>query len=127
MIALAAASQIKGNAFVASAYRNCIIANIAAKLLSSTSDIKQTFADDVPIGTFGGRYGYRNPIGGWAEAARAVDVGITRIRQMGGTVRAGAEVVGLKKSPGDERKVEAVVLANGEEVQADVIVVGWPL
>ncbi len=50
-----------------------------------------------------------------------MEVGIKRISQMGGTVRAGCEVVGLVRGNGG--RVEAVVLKSGEEVKADVVIV----
>lgn len=61
-----------------------------------------------------------NPTGGWAESGRALGVGIERVREAGGDVRAGQEVVGLVK---DGRNVMGVKLRDGEEVMGDLIVV----
>jgi hypothetical protein len=122
VIALADLSQTAGAHFVASAHINCLKMGIDAKLLSDRQSIKDRFGPTVPTGTFGTRTGYANPIGGWAEAARAVEVGIKRIRLGGGVVRGGAEVVGLITGDGG-RGVEGVVLKDGEEVRGDLVVV----
>ncbi len=129
VIALSAENSHEGHRFVSSAYRNCKSLGIDAVVVPDSSTIKAQFPAITPTGSFGTRQGYSNPIGGWAEAGRAVEVGIKRVRQMGGTVRSGCEVVGLAKG-GEGRKVEAVVLKSGEEVKADVVVVsqaaiGW--
>ena len=122
VIALSAEDSIEGHRFVSSAYKNCKELGIQVKITPNSESIKTQFAAGTPTGSFGTRQGYSNPIGGWAEAGRAVDVGIKRIRQMGGMVRAGCEVVGLVRG-NDPRRVEAVVLMSGEEVKADVVVV----
>lgn len=122
VIALSAKDNAEGHRFVSSAYRNCRSFNIDAMIVPDASTIKTRFPTTTPTGSFGTRQGYSNPIGGWAEAGRAVEVGIKRARQMGATVRAGCEVVGLVRGEGG-RKVEAVVLKSGEEVKADVVVV----
>ena len=122
VIALSAPDNEAAHRFVSHAYRNCTSAGIKAELVPDASAIKARFPAGTPTGSFGVRHGYSNPIGGWAEAGRAVEVGIKRIRLMGGVVRAGCEVIGLKKRAGG-REVEAVILKGGEEVRADVVVV----
>lgn len=67
-----------------------------------------------------GIIGYANPTGGWGESGRALEIGIKRVRQLGGEVRAGAEVTGIKK---EGKKVKGVKLRSGEEVEGDLIVV----
>ena len=122
MIALSAADSLEGSKFVNAAYSNCTRLGIDAVIVPDATAIKACFPSETSTGSFGGRQGYSNPVGGWAEAGRAVEVGIKRIRQMGGKVRAGCEVVGLVKGQGG-RRVEAVVLKSGEEVEADLVVV----
>lgn len=108
--------------FVNSAYVNCTANNLPCAKLHSAQEIQTALKarTTVPIGEFEGRMGYMNPTGGWAESGRALAVGIKRVRQEGGTVRAGAEVVGLVK---DGRKVKGVRLESGEEVLGDLVLV----
>ena len=103
-----------------SAYKNLRDQNIDAVLCPDLQSIKARFADDVPLGDFGGKYAYANPIGGWAEAARGVEAGHKQIRKLGGQIRAGCEVVKLIL---DGRRVRGVVLRSGEEIFADLVVV----
>jgi sarcosine oxidase/L-pipecolate oxidase len=109
-----------GRHAVSLAQANLASLNIEAQLLDDSQAIKRKLGDRVPTGDFESRVGYSNPIGGWAEASRAVEVGLKRIRQMGGLIRGGAEVVGFVK---DGRKVRGVVLDGGEEIEADLVVV----
>ncbi|KAK8864583.1 hypothetical protein IAR55_001833 [Kwoniella newhampshirensis] len=120
VLALSADDQPEGLAFVESAYKNCLDLGLDAQLIPNVTAIKSLPPLQVPTGSFGGRRGYFNPIGGWAEAGRAVEVGLKRVRQMGGTIRAGAEVTGLIK---DGKKVLGVALKNGEELRGDLVVV----
>lgn len=75
---------------------------------------------DIPTGPLRGREGYANPVGGWAEAARATEVGLKRVQKLGGEVRGGCRVVGLEKK---EKRVEGVKLESGEVVKGDLIIV----
>lgn len=80
---------------------------VRTKLLSSlrpspSSTITQTHAADSDsnaqcIGSFTNYRGYFNPKGGWVEAARAVEVLLLRVREMGGRVIGNQEVTGLAK------------------------------
>ncbi|WWD17111.1 hypothetical protein CI109_101548 [Kwoniella shandongensis] len=121
VFAISASDQAEGLSFVESAYKNCLDLGLAAEIIpdSKTLESHAKFAG-LKTGGFGGRKGYYNPIGGWAEAGRAVEVGLKRVRQLGGEVRGGAEVVGLIK---DGKKVQGVRLKSGEEVKGDLVVV----
>ncbi|WVR06914.1 hypothetical protein IAU60_003950 [Kwoniella sp. DSM 27419] len=120
VFALSSSTVAGGQSFVESASRNCKSLGLDITLVDGPQKIKSMYKSEVPTGSFGSRQGYYNPVGGWAEAGRAVEVGLRRIRQMGGTVRAGAEVTGLIK---EDRKIKGVVLASGEVVNGDLIVV----
>ncbi|OCF61004.1 sarcosine oxidase [Kwoniella mangroviensis CBS 10435] len=120
VIALAAETEKEGLEFVSSAYQNCKNLGINVTLLNNSKDIKSKFDPEIRTGDFGGRQGYLNPIGGWAEAGRALEVGLKRVRQLGGHVRSGAEVTGLIK---DGRNVKGVTLKSGEDVRGDLVVI----
>lgn len=123
VIALSHPDDAYGKAFVSTAYENCRNFGIDAKQIKGSSDTKKYFPAEVTTGEFGEREGYKNPIGGWAEAGRATAVGIKRIREGGASVRGGCEVVGLIK---EGRKVGGVILKGGEKVMADLVVVSDP-
>lgn len=61
-----------------------------------------------------------NIASGWAEAGRALEVGIKRIKKMGAVVRSGSEVTGLLESG---EVITGVKLASGEIIDADLVVV----
>jgi len=117
---LASASDTYGHKFVTSAYSNLIANNIPATLTPTPESIKALAPTDIPIGPLKGREGYANPVGGWAEAARATKVGLKMVEKEGGRVRGGCEVVGLQKG---DRRIEGVVLKSGEVVKGDIILV----
>jgi sarcosine oxidase/L-pipecolate oxidase len=78
------------------------------------------------LGQFHNRTAYLNPHSGWAEAGRAVAVGLRRIaNEYGGVIRAGCEVVGLVEEQGTDEKrvVKGVQLVSGEKVLGDIVVV----
>jgi sarcosine oxidase/L-pipecolate oxidase len=116
---LASSSDTYGHKFVTSAYKNLIDNNIAATLTPTPESIKALAPTEIPIGPLKGREGYANPVGGWAEAARATEVGLKMVEKLGGKVRGGCEVVGLQK--GD--RIEGVVLRDGEVVTGDIVLV----
>ncbi|OCF32932.1 sarcosine oxidase [Kwoniella heveanensis BCC8398] len=120
VFALSTSDEKDGLAFVDAAYKNCRDYGLDAQLVDGPNAIKSRYPSSVPTGSFGGRQGYFNPIGGWAEAGRAVDVGLKMVRQLGGTIRAGAEVTGLVK---EGKEIKGVVLKSGEEVKSDLVVV----
>lgn len=117
---LASADDTYGHKFVTSAYKNLLANNIAATLTPTPESIKALAPKDIPIGPLKGREGYANPVGGWAEAARATKVGLKMVEKEGGKVRGGCEVVGLQK---EGKKVEGVVLKDREVVKGDIILV----
>ena len=94
--------------------------DIPAILTPDSASVKARIPADIPAGPLQGREGYANPVGGWAEAARATEVGLKRVEKLGGKVRGGCGVVGLQKK---ERKVEGVVLESGEVVLGDLVIV----
>ncbi|ORY32889.1 FAD dependent oxidoreductase [Naematelia encephala] len=121
VICLSSPDKPEGAQFVKSAFTNLKAASIDATLVPDTASIKSHFEPSIPTGSFGSRQGYSNPVGGWAEAGRAVEVGLARVRQLGGTIRAGAEVVALQVG-GDGKTVEAVTLEGGEDISCDLLV-----
>lgn len=83
------------------------------------------------IASFPNSSGYFNPASGWAEAGRAVEVGLDRFKSQGGKVLGGKEVVGLtfeeEAASEGKKKVKAVkVRSEGkeeiEEYEADLVV-----
>lgn len=120
VVCLASSSNAIGHKFVSESFQNCRNFGIDAKLTPDAETIKATVPTNIPTGSFGGRVGYSNPIGGWAEAGRALLVGLRLVEKLGGTVRAGAEVVGLVK---EGKNVKGVELKSGEFVEADTVVV----
>ena len=120
MLSISKAGNSKGDRFMHSAYKNLLDQHIEAVLCPDLQSIKARFADNVPLGDFGGKYAYANPIGGWAEATRGVEAGHKQIRKLGGEIRAGCEVIKLML---DGRQVRGVVLKSGEEIMADLVVV----
>ena len=121
---LASADDTYGHKFVTSAYKNLKANNIAATLTPTPESIKALAPNDIKIGPLKGREGYANPVGGWAEAARATKVGLGMVVKEGGVVRGGCEVVGLEK---EGKRVQGVVLKDGEVVRGDIVLVCSPL
>lgn len=67
-----------------------------------------------------------NPNSGWAEAGRAVSVGLRRItHEYGGVIRAGCEVRALVEEEGKDGKkvVKGVELCSGEKVMGDIVII----
>lgn len=122
VVALSAAHEKEGMDFVNSAYKNCRDLGLDATLLPDATAIKPVVDRDncFTTGSFGNRQGYINPIGGWGESGRAVEVGLRRAKKLGAVVRAGAEVTGLIKEGKDIKGVE---LKSGEKVFGDLVVV----
>lgn len=78
------------------------------------------------LGEFHNRTAYLNPQSGWAEAGRAVEVGLRRItHEYGGVVRPGCEVRALVEEEGKEGKkiVKGVELCSGEKVLGDIVII----
>lgn len=120
MTVLASSDDPYGHKFVMSAYKNLQNFGIPAVLTPDAESLKARIPADIPSGPMTGREGYANPVGGWAEAARATEVGLKRVQKLGGSVRGGCEVVGLQKNG---RKVEGVALKSGEVVRGDLVLV----
>ena len=113
--------------FIDCAYKNCRDLGLDVTLLPDATAIQPVVDRNnaFPTGSFGGRQGYINPIGGWGEAGRAVEVGLTRAKKLGAIVRAGSEVIGLIK---DGKNVKGVELKSGEKIFCDLVVVsGIPI
>jgi sarcosine oxidase/L-pipecolate oxidase len=117
---LASADDTYGHKFVTSAYKNLKANNIAATLTPTPESIKALAPNNIKIGPLKGREGYANPVGGWAEAARATKVGLGMVVKEGGVVRGGCEVVGLEK---EGKTAQGVVLKDGEVVRGDIVLV----
>ncbi|EIW70496.1 hypothetical protein TREMEDRAFT_60999 [Tremella mesenterica DSM 1558] len=112
-------SDPKTRGFVMSSLAQCERMGVKA-IHAQTSDQLQGFFPGIRTGKFEGLEGYLNTSGGWAEATRAMKLGLERVRQLGGRVRSGAQVVGLIK---DGIKVKGVILNDGEEVLCDLLVI----
>lgn len=73
------------------------------------------------LGSFNGKQGYFNPVGGWVEAARAVEVAMKMVRQLGGKIEGGKGVKDLLVKDG---KCSGVILSNDEVMDGyDLVVV----
>ncbi|KIJ65915.1 hypothetical protein HYDPIDRAFT_110003 [Hydnomerulius pinastri MD-312] len=96
---------------------------IRSKLLQFLPrDPNPSLAED-PFDNFAGYSGYFNPDGGWAEAARAVTLALSRVRALGGKVWTGKEVVSLIKD--ENQRTLGVRCKDGEvrqEYRADRVV-----
>lgn len=119
---LSVPSSTAGHHFVEQAYNNCKDANLPCQRLTCTNDITAAFRSrcTVPVGTFDEKIGYLNPTGGWAESGRSLEVAIRMVRQLGGVVRSGFEVVGLVK---EGKNVKGVKVRGEEDVMGDLVVV----
>lgn len=113
-------SDAAGRAFVDASYANCDAMGLGPKPVRTPDEVKACWPAGLETGAFRDRAGYHNVVGGWGEAARAVEVGLKRVSALGGTVRGGAEVVGINRSG---RTITGVTLASGEVVPADLVVV----
>lgn len=120
VVCLASTTNAYGHKYVSESYNNCREFGIDAKHTPDAECIKATVPSNIPTGSFGGREGYSNPIGGWAEAGRALMTGLNKVQKLGGKVRAGAEVEALVR---EGKKVTGVKLKGGEVVKADLVLV----
>ncbi|WWC89147.1 uncharacterized protein L201_004065 [Kwoniella dendrophila CBS 6074] len=120
VMVLSAAGEKAGQEFVSKAEENSKNLGIAIESLKTTEQVKRTFDRRIPTGNFGGREGYLNPIGGWAESGRALEVGLKRVRKLGGEIRPGAEVNALVKNG---KKVKGVQLKSGEQILGDLVLI----
>lgn len=113
--------------------KNGILASVKAGIdsLMGAVSLSTTTTREPRIAAFEDRTGYLNPHSGWAESGRAVEVAIERFKSLGGTVRAGVEIIGLieedieteSQTAGEQKEVKGVKLANGEEVRGDLVVI----
>lgn len=108
--------------FILQSYDNLHKLSIPAKRLSDATEIVEHFPAHLHpyLSSFSDRSGYYNPSGGWAEAARAVEVGIKMVRKLGGKVSGGKE---LKELVMEGKRCRGVKLVNGEEILADQVIV----
>ncbi|KAL7421967.1 hypothetical protein Q5752_003739 [Cryptotrichosporon argae] len=120
VICLANDDGAKGHDFVTRAYANCLAAGIDVSLLPTPAAIRARLPAGPRAGPLDGQQGYHNPVGGWAEAGRAVEVGLARVRALGGRVLSGKEVVRLLK---DGKRVTGVATRDGNEFRADLVLV----
>lgn len=73
------------------------------------------------LGKFENKSGYYNPVGGWVEAARAVEVAMKKVRQLGCVIEGGKTVKELLIEDG---KCRGVILESGERMGGyDLVVV----
>ena len=101
---------------------------VRAKLLSSlrpsTNSTTLTHSDSdsnaARVGSFMNYRGYFNPEGGWAEAARAVGILLSRVREMGGRVIENQEVVELVKD--ENRRTTGVTCRDGKRFESDRVI-----
>lgn len=109
-----------GRAYVDGSMNNCIAMDLGPTRIETPEEIKKHFPAGLKTGAFPQRTGYFNKQGGWAEAARAIEVGHKRILAAGGVIRGGCEAVSFQKTG---KKVTGVVLKSGEVVTADLVLV----
>jgi sarcosine oxidase/L-pipecolate oxidase len=76
------------------------------------------------LGEFEDRTGYLNPHSGWAEAERALTIGLRRVCEYGGVIRTGCEVRGLvEEENGGKMVVKGVELTDGERAMGDLVII----
>lgn len=99
---------------------------VRTKLLSSlrpsTTTLMRSDSDSNAqrIGPFTHYSGYFNSEGGWAEAARAVGILLSRVREMGGKVIENQEVVGFVKD--ENGRTAGVKCRDGRRFEGDRII-----
>nr|ODO01206.1 sarcosine oxidase [Cryptococcus depauperatus CBS 7855] len=122
IVALSTKEDGGGMKFITNAYDNCLNLGLNVKRLPDAAAIRSALdpSSSLPLGDFGGRQGYANAIGGWAEAGRALEVGLKRVKKLGGVIRAGAEAIALIKDGNDVKGVET---KSGERFLGDLVVV----
>lgn len=72
------------------------------------------------VGSLTNYRGYFNPEGGWAEAARAVGILLSRVREMGGRVIENQEVVELVKD--ENGRTTGVRCRDGKRFEGDRVI-----
>ncbi|CED83657.1 FAD-dependent oxidoreductase [Phaffia rhodozyma] len=108
--------------FIEQSYKNLLELSIPAKDLKDSSAIVNHFPSHLHpyLSSFEDRTGYHNPCGGWAEAARAVEVGHKMVKNLGGRIDGGKE---LKELILEGKTCKGVRLVGGEEILADQVIV----
>jgi sarcosine oxidase/L-pipecolate oxidase len=112
--------DVRGTKYVNASAANLEAMGMASTPIRTPSEIKGAFPAGVATGAFDDRVGYHNSTGGWGEAQRAIEVGLKRVRALGGVIRAGAEAVAFQQTG---KRVTGVVLKSGEVVPADLVLV----
>lgn len=68
-----------------------------------------------------------NPVGGWAEAERAVSVGMQMVLEQGGHIGAGMEIDGIviskEPSASGKKVAKGVKLKSGQVLEADLVII----
>jgi len=102
------------------AYTNDVALGARITPLPSPSAIRSVFPSSVPTSSFEGVTGYINHDGGWASASASMSRMLEKVKALGGNVLVDKAVTGLIK--GDGAKTKGVKVANGEEYEADLVV-----
>jgi sarcosine oxidase/L-pipecolate oxidase len=98
---------------------------ILSSLHSSTNSSMTTTHSDLDsnaqrVGSFTNYRGYFNPEGGWAEAARAMEILLLRVRVMGGRLIENQEVIGLVKD--ENGRTKGVKCRDGKCFEGDRVI-----
>lgn len=119
--------------YATSAYANDVASGAHVTPLRTPADVRAVFgavptAFDAAAALAAGDgttlRGYVNHEGGWAEAGRALEVLLARVRALGGTVVGGKEVCGVQLArEGQEAVVTGVRCTDGSVYEAARVVV----
>ncbi|KAJ3519778.1 hypothetical protein NM688_g9253 [Phlebia brevispora] len=89
--------------------------------LKTPSDIRAIFPASAKTSSFEGVYGYLNRDGGWAHAARGVEILMHKVEKAGAKIVPGKSVVGLFRDANG--KTVGVRCKDGSRYDADIVVV----
>ena len=101
----------------AKAVRTKLLSSLRPSDNSTTPTHSDSDSNAQRVGTLTNHRGYFNPEGGWAEAARAMGILLSRVREMGGKVIENQEVVGLVKD--ENGRTTGVACRDGKRFESD--------
>ena len=109
--------------YASKSYVNDVALGMRASKYNSGDAIPRTvFPQSVSVGpTLKGATAFLNLDSGWAAAARAVEMLMTRVIALGGTVLGGKTVTGLIRE--DDGRTCGVTLADGSSIRASLVVI----
>ncbi|CAL1711342.1 unnamed protein product [Somion occarium] len=102
------------------AYENDVALGARIETLAEPAAIRARFPADVKTASFEGMSGYLNRDGGWAFAAQGIQLLLSKVNALGGTVVPSKSVVKLLQREG---KTHGVECADGSSYEADLVVI----